>query len=390
MTVVEPWPDFCVLMRASAAAYNGDLEALTAAYDRATAAGRSLPMTTVLMAAMSGSLPCLMFLNKHGVRWHPETTAACATNGDTACIEYALKNGAPWHIGATLWAAAYARNDSTEMLRFCHEHGARWHPRTLAAATFNGNLECLRYAHGAGAPWRRGVTNAAASHWDDKCLRYCHQQGAKWDPETTAEAAFNGNLACLQYAHVNGAPWDYHTMHNAAFSGHLDCLRYAVQHGAPRHPWVLSTCVRKIVLANPRRYNEWGTHCGWGFCDAAPDRKELMLYAMDVGLPYEATALPNPYEHGSDMHNLHAAGVAQLRGWDLCILRDTRLYLHKVRLVQRAWRARKVLFTHTRAVRVIEAAYVEYMCRPDTGAAFKRARTSFQMATANTAYNVRA
>jgi len=98
---------------------------------------------------------------------------------------------------------AAARNGHLECLRYAHENGCAWHPKTTYTAALNGHLECLKYAHENGCRWHSRTTYNAACNGRLECLRYARENGCEWHPETTYIAVYNGHLECLKYVYEN-------------------------------------------------------------------------------------------------------------------------------------------------------------------------------------------
>jgi len=100
---------------------------------------------------------------------------------------------------STYFAAQYGH---LECLKYAHEDGYGWHPRTTRIAAENGHLECLRYAHENGCEWHPDTTYIAAINGHLECLRYAHGSlgvSCEWHPDTAFMAALNKRLACLMY-----------------------------------------------------------------------------------------------------------------------------------------------------------------------------------------------
>lgn len=260
--------------------------------------------------------------------------STAALNGDLGALIIAHRRSPALNMLTTLNAA---RSGSLDCLMFVHVNGAPWHPRTTTAAAL-GRLHCLEYAHQHGAPWHSSaMANAACGHLD--CLRYCHE---------------------------NGAQWTRHVTLNAAMVADVPCLRYAVEHGAPLHHLVIETCVRNTI-SNP---------------DSRSCRDTLM-YAVDARFHYDVT--PDAHRTRFVEHDWYHPEPDVTKAAEVEVVVAFRLALHMIRVIQRAWRARPALIRarlalmtkKRKAVEVIELAYLTWTCRPDSGAAFKRSRTSF-------------
>lgn len=373
------------------AARDGDINTLRhfLQHDIASVPYGKLHLLT-LCAAVGGSLSCLRLLHKHGVPWHPLTSAVAAAFS-TRCLKFVHEHGAPWHMTTTKVAVKYG---SLSTVRFCHEHGAKWHPKTLKTAA-RSSFACLKYAHKHGAKWQIGDTSAAARSKDLQSLTYCHQHGAPWDAMTTTHAAEKGALKCLVYAYKNGAPWHTSTAYVASRMGEMECLKYAVEHGAPRDASLLSTCV--FMIKHPAKLHTFPFQPNHDsdtdddydfeafedvitFATASKARRDTLLYVLDAGFKYFVGA-KRTRDHGSiTRRQRQPIAYNWQRESDYIVIRDAFLHLHKIRIIQRAWRAMVLQKRHKQAVKVIFNAYMTWSCRPGEGLAYKRARASFYSA----------
>lgn len=151
-------------------------------------------------------------------------------------------------------------------------------------------------------------------------------------------------------------------------------VRYAIKHCAPCNGLIYA-CVRAIVEGSLEGFCD--DDDGDDFKNASDADREMLLYGLDAGFRYNPPFRRNIHQTDSQMHALHELNE-MYRWWrDSNVMWRAHLHLHKIRVVQRHWRSRCILIRRTRAARLIQDAYVEWICRPRDGHAFKRARVSF-------------
>lgn len=284
------------------------------------------------------------------------------------------------HGNVAMYAAGHGHLDC---LKYAVAHGTPLTEHASDAAA-QGHLPCLEFCHENGAPWSQWATNfAARGHIE--CLTYAHEHGAPWHSVVT-ETAAKGHLACLKYAHEHGAPWDARTLSSAISAGAVACLDYAIRNGAPPSRTMVSDCLAQL---EHRRFQPESVEYQRSM--------DTFLYVVNSGhmyLPRKSAGVRlygmTPKQQGSMLgsirrkyrgdRDMKAIAIAQevdeLHKRHVARFAAARDKLHKIKVVQRAWRA-YVIARRRKAVDVIQLAYLAHLCRPGDGQAFKRARTSF-------------
>ena len=79
-----------------------------------------------------------------------------------------------WSFNTTSLAALHG---SLECLIFLRTNGCSWDERTCISAATNGHLDCLRYAHTNGCPWDERVCRYSFINGHFKCLDYVCTRG---------------------------------------------------------------------------------------------------------------------------------------------------------------------------------------------------------------------
>jgi hypothetical protein len=104
-------------------------------------------------------------------------------------------------------------------------------PTVCANAAKGGHADILRYAHEHGAKWTAVAARHAAAGAHTECLAYLVAQGAPLDAGACAAAAARGHLPTLRWLReAAGCAWGFDTCARAAEAGHVSVLAYAYEH----------------------------------------------------------------------------------------------------------------------------------------------------------------
>lgn len=191
----------------------------------------------------------------------------------------------------------------------------------------------------------------AASRGDLAALTSAHAKHSVLLAETTENAARSGSLPCMQFCHENGAPWHIKTTYIALLCPDIACFKYATRHGAPRDGGVIPYCLHKLR--------------GWD----SQKWEDILQFAVNARYPFrpylvkiELDFMANLYKNGYPRSTKKSRAKCALKDKESDIKLVVAVWgkLHKIRVIQRAWRA-----------------WCERRWIPGSGSGYKRALISF-------------
>jgi hypothetical protein len=122
-----------------------------------------------------------------------------------------------------------------KLLRWCYEHGCRWHVAALAPvhAAECGNVDMMAWIlQQPNVRLSGDVMSAAAAEGHTALCQYLHAQQCPWDTYSVANAAYGGHIDLLQWLLDNGCPWYARLLRiTAARGGSIAVMAYLQQQG---------------------------------------------------------------------------------------------------------------------------------------------------------------
>jgi hypothetical protein len=187
------------------------------------AAGKHADVATLTAAAQMG------------VQYGRFTAVAMATAGrcnKLAEVQFLYRQGCLW---ASELLDEGARSGQFDLVRWCCEHGCRWHDAARAPcyAAESGNVELMAWVlQLADSQLSVDVMCTAAEHGHTNMCQSLRAQRCPWSETVTRLSAAGGFTELLRWLMNNGCPWDaYELCRAAAIGGSIDVLTYLQQQG---------------------------------------------------------------------------------------------------------------------------------------------------------------
>jgi len=151
-----------------------------------------------------------------------------ASKGHVQCMIRFLSDASYWPRGLSTVAAV---SGQLRFLQFLNSAHYQFDSGTIQAAAANGHIDLILWMDAAGIEAvASDLYDHAAERGKLNVMHWLSARGLPFTSTVTSSAAFSGSLACLEWFVQNGATIHPNTARNAAPQS-LDCLKFAHAHG---------------------------------------------------------------------------------------------------------------------------------------------------------------